>query len=167
MAEEAREGGEDDDEGGRGRGLLRVDAQPDEHRVDEVPAAEYGAEACSNIKDVRASLQKLKAASAPYELRIRQALETIKELEDKRDAIPSRVPIQQLTDGDVIKLAVERKHLTDLFKMVAFQAESDLVRLVAPHYRRAEQEGHSLICVALANEALSKSSTTSSASPLR
>jgi hypothetical protein len=113
-------------------------------------AAEYGAEACSNIKDVRTSLRKLKAASAPYELRIRQALEKIKELGDKRDAIPTRIPIQQLTDGDVIKLSVERKHLSDLFKMVAFQAESDLVRLVAPHYRRADQEGRSLIRSTLA-----------------
>jgi len=113
-------------------------------------AAEYGAEACSNIKAVRSSLRKLKAASAPYELRIRQALENIKELEQKRDTIPSRVPIQQLTNGDVIKLDVERKHISDLFKMVAFQAESDLVRLVAPHYRRAEQEGRSLIRSALA-----------------
>ena len=115
-------------------------------------AAEYGAEACSNIKDVRSSLRKLKAASAPFELRIRQALEKIKELEDKRDAIPSRVPIQQLTDGDVVKLAVERKHLADLLKMVAFQAESDLVRLVAPHYRRVEQEGRSLIRSALTTD---------------
>ncbi len=71
-------------------------------------------------------------------------------MEDKRDASPSRVPIQQLSDGDVVKLAVERKHLNDLLKMVAFQAESDLVRLVAPHYRRAEQEGRSLIRSALA-----------------
>ena len=113
-------------------------------------AAEYGAEACSNIKDVRSSLRKLKAASAPYEQRIRKALENIKVLEQKRDAIPVRVPIQQLTDGDVVKLAVERKHLSDLLKMVAFQAESDLVRLAAPHYRRAEQEGRALIRSALA-----------------
>ena len=45
---------------------------------------------------------------------------------------------------------VERKHLTDLLKMVAYQAESDLVRLVAPHYRRAEDEGRTLIQSALA-----------------
>ena len=30
-----------------------------------------------------------------------------------------------------------KKHLTNLIKMVAYQAESDLLRLVAPHYRRA------------------------------
>jgi len=31
-----------------------------------------------------------------------------------------------------VKLAPERKHLTNLLKMVAYQAESDLVRLLAP-----------------------------------
>jgi len=34
----------------------------------------------------------------------------------------------------VIKLAVERKHLTNLLKMVAYQAEGDLLRILAPHY---------------------------------
>ena len=33
--------------------------------------------------------------------------------------------------------------------MVAYQAESDLVRLVMPHYRRAEDEGRTLIQTAL------------------
>jgi hypothetical protein len=50
----------------------------------------------------------------------------------------------------VIQLATERKHLTNLLKMVAYQAESDLVRLVMPHYRRAEDEGRTLIQTALA-----------------
>jgi len=53
----------------------------------------------------------------------------------------------------VVKLAPERKHLTNLLKMVAYQAESDLVRLVAPHYRRAEDEGRTLIQSALASAA--------------
>jgi hypothetical protein len=50
----------------------------------------------------------------------------------------------------VVKLAVERKHLTDLLKMVAYQVEGDLLRLLAPHYRRTEQEGRTLIRSALA-----------------
>jgi hypothetical protein len=50
----------------------------------------------------------------------------------------------------VVKLAPERKHLTNLIKMVAYQAESDLLRLVAPHYRRAGDEGRTLIQSALA-----------------
>ena len=46
-----------------------------------------------------------------------------------------------------------RKHLTNLLKMVAYQAESDLLRLVAPHYRRAGEEGRTLIQAALGSAA--------------
>jgi hypothetical protein len=53
----------------------------------------------------------------------------------------------------VVKLAPERKHLTNLIKMLAYQAESDLLRLVAPHYRRAGQEGRTLLQSALASAA--------------
>ena len=52
-----------------------------------------------------------------------------------------------------MKLAVERKHLTNLLKTMAYQAESDLLQLVGPHYRRAEDEGRTLIQTALASTA--------------
>lgn len=52
-----------------------------------------------------------------------------------------------------MRLANERKLLTSLLKMVAYQAESDLVRLVAPHYARADDEGRTLIKSALASPA--------------
>jgi hypothetical protein len=58
-----------------------------------------------------------------------------------------------VTQAPVVKLAPERKHLTNLIKMVAYQAESDLLRLVTPHYRRAGQEGRTLIQSALASTA--------------
>ena len=58
-----------------------------------------------------------------------------------------------MTDEPLVKLAPERKHLTNLIKMVAYQAESDLLRLVAPHYRRADDEGRTLIQSALASAA--------------
>jgi molybdopterin synthase catalytic subunit len=38
----------------------------------------------------------------------------------------------------VVKLATERKHLTDIIKMVAYQAESDLLAQLRPHYARVE-----------------------------
>ncbi|MBV9531859.1 MAG: hypothetical protein JO283_12520 [Bradyrhizobium sp.] len=34
----------------------------------------------------------------------------------------------------VVRLATERKHLTDIIKMIAYQAESDLLALLGPHY---------------------------------
>src|SRR5262249_42264415 len=37
------------------------------------------------------------------------------------------------------------KHLTDLIKMVAYQAESDLLTLLRPHYLRADDEGRTLL----------------------
>jgi hypothetical protein len=45
----------------------------------------------------------------------------------------------------VIKLATERKHLTNIIKMVAYQAESDLLALLRPHYARVDQEGRTLL----------------------
>jgi transposase len=71
-------------------------------------------------------------------------------LERRRDRIPRRIPVSERTQGPVIKLATERKHLTNVLKMVAYQAESDLVRAVAPHYHRADDEGRTLVQTALA-----------------
>ena len=45
----------------------------------------------------------------------------------------------------MVKLATERKHLTDIIKMIAYQAESDLLALLRPHYARADQEGRTLL----------------------
>jgi hypothetical protein len=67
--------------------------------------------------------------------------------------VPKRVPVHAVVSGEVVKLAPERKLLTNLIKMVAYQAESDLVRLVAPHYTRVEDEGRTLIQSALAGHA--------------
>src|SRR6202023_4445394 len=53
--------------------------------------------------------------------------------------------IRDLSERAVVKLATERKHLTDLIKMVAYQAESDLVALLRPHYARVDQEGRTLL----------------------
>jgi transposase len=71
-------------------------------------------------------------------------------LAHRRDTIPRRIPVGQRSAGAVIKLATERKHLTNVLKMVAYQAETDLVRAVAPHYHRAEDEGRTLVQTALA-----------------
>jgi hypothetical protein len=81
------------------------------------------------------------------------AMQEVATLEARRSRLQRRVPVQQVVGGEVLKLATERRHLTNLVKMVTYQAESDLVRLVAPHYRRAEQEGRTLIQTALASAA--------------
>ena len=113
-------------------------------------AAEYGVEALSNRESVRRTMRGFKIANAPLSEHIVEKMERILALEKKRARVPTRVPVQQVVEGEVVKLSVERKHLTDLFKMVAYQAEGDLLRLVTPHYHRAEDEGRTLIQNALA-----------------
>jgi hypothetical protein len=112
--------------------------------------AEYGAEAFVNAESVRRTMRGFKIANAPLGRAILDAMKQVTELEKMRALVPTRVPVQQVTEGEVIKLAVERKHITDLLKMVAYQAEGDLLRMVMPHYRRAEDEGRTLIQNALA-----------------
>src|SRR6185437_5945665 len=66
-------------------------------------------------------------------------------LKEKRRKLSARVEIRDLSEQAVVKLATERKHLTDLIKMLAYQAESDLLNFLRPHYPRAEQEGRTLL----------------------
>ena len=65
-------------------------------------------------------------------------------LNQRRDA-PKRVEVRELNDRALVKLATERKHLTDIIKMVAYQVESDLLALLQPHYARVDQEGRTLL----------------------
>jgi len=115
--------------------------------------AEYGLEALTNLEAQRRTMRGFKTAQGKLGQKIWHAWRRIEQLEKRRAAIPRRVPVQTTTDEPVVKLAPERKHLTNLIKMLAYQAESDLLRLVAPHYRRAGQEGRTLLQSALATAA--------------
>jgi len=115
--------------------------------------AEYGLEALTNLEDQRRTMRGFKTAHGKLGQKIWNAWQRVLQLEKRRTAVPRRVPVQVVTEKPVVKLAPERKHLTNLIKMVAYQAESDLLRLVAPHYRRADQEGRTLLQSALASAA--------------
>jgi hypothetical protein len=115
--------------------------------------AEYGLEALTNLEDQRRTMRGFKTAPGKLGQKIGDAWQRVLQLEKRRAALPRRLPVQAVLKEPVVKLAPERKHLTNLIKMVAYQAESDLLRLVAPHYRRAGQEGRTLIQTALASAA--------------
>lgn len=107
--------------------------------------AGYGDKAFGNIEGQRPTMRGFKIAHAAMGREIRVALARLRKVRAKRAATPKRVAIGQVVSGQVIKLAPERKHLLNLIKMVAYQAESDLVRLIVPHYKRAAQEGRTLV----------------------
>ena len=115
--------------------------------------SEYGLEALSNLERKHRTMRGFKVAYGKLGEKIWAAWQRVLQLEKRRTAVPRRVPVQDAIDKPVVKLAPERKHLTNLIKMVAYQAESDLLRLVAPHYRRADDEGRTLIQAALASAA--------------
>jgi transposase len=115
--------------------------------------AKYGLEALINPEGDRPTMRGFKIAQGKLGNTTWSAMKRVTTLEAKRATLPKRVPVQEVVPGKVVKLAPERKHLTNLLKMVAYQAESDLLRLVAPHYRRVEDEGRTLIQSALGSSA--------------
>jgi DNA-binding CsgD family transcriptional regulator len=117
-------------------------------RLEQIQA-HYGLAALDNPERLRPTMRGFKIANASLSARVRAAMKHITELENKRTTIPASVPVQEVVQAEVVQLAVERKHLTDLLKMVAYQAEGDLLRLLAPHYKRTEHEGRTLVHSAL------------------
>ena len=115
--------------------------------------AEYGLEALVNLEEQRRTMRGFKIAQGKLGQKIGNAWQRVVQLEKRRAAVPRRVPVQSITQEPVVKLAPERKHLTNVIKIVAYQAESDLLRLVAPYYRRAGDEGRTLVQSALASAA--------------
>lgn len=115
--------------------------------------AEYGLEALTNLEDQRRTMRGFKTAHGKLGRQIWHAWQRIEQLGTRRAGTPRRVPVQSVLEEPVVKLAPERKHLTNLIKMLAYQAESDLLRLVGPHYRRAGHEGRTLLQAALASSA--------------
>jgi len=88
--------------------------------------AHYGLAALENRERLRPTMRGFKIANAALSARLREAMRRITALETQRATVPARVPVQEVVAADVVKLSVERKHLTDLLKMLAYQAEGDL-----------------------------------------
>jgi hypothetical protein len=106
----------------------------------------YGQRARSNSEAQRPTMRGFKIAQAGLNRQI-NALETKgRELQARLKALPKRVPVKAvLEEAEIVQLAPEAKHLTDTLKMVAYRAETALVRCLTPHYARTEEEGRALV----------------------
>ncbi len=105
----------------------------------------YGAAAVDNPESRRPTMRGFKIAHGKLGQAHRAARERLAELLARRRGVPKRVEVRDVSEGTVLKLAMEHKHLTNLIKMVAYQAESDLLALLHPHYARADHEGRTLL----------------------
>ena len=106
---------------------------------------EYGAAAADNAEPRRPTMRGFKIAHGRLGKRLRTARARVAQLFEQRRDVPKRVEVRDLNVQAVVKLATERKHVTDIIKMVAYQAESDLLALLRPHYARVDQEGRTLL----------------------
>ena len=102
--------------------------------------AAYGLDALFSMEDLKSFAQRNRSRGD----QLLNALGKVVRLERQRARTPVRVPVGCIRE-EVLKLDTERKHLTSVMKTVAYQAESDLLRLLAPHYRRSEDEGRTLL----------------------
>ncbi|HMH02127.1 MAG TPA: LuxR C-terminal-related transcriptional regulator [Terriglobales bacterium] len=114
----------------------------------------YGARAIDYIQGSTSTDPDFEIAEEKIRLEIDKATNHIKKLKARRDSLPARVTVADAQKGqEMVKLSTERKHLTNVLKMVAYQTESDLVELIRPHYSRVEDEGRTFIQMALQDTA--------------
>lgn len=105
----------------------------------------YGAAAADNPEGRRPTMRGFKIANATIGTKLRTARQHLAELLQHRRGVPQRVEIREVSEQAVVRLATERKHLTNIIKMVAYQAESDLLAFLRPNYARTDDEGRTLL----------------------
>jgi transposase len=106
---------------------------------------EYGAAAANNAEQRRPTMRGFKIAHGKLGKQLRAARARVARLFEQRRDVLKRIEVRDLSERALVKLATERKHLTDIIKMIAYQAESDLLALLRPHYARVDQEGRTLL----------------------
>jgi transposase len=111
---------------------------------------EYGSEALVNEESQRPTMRGFKIANSAVSRKIEGLQMQQIDLKDLYEKTPQKVPLKETLGDDVVhRLKREKKHLTDLLKMVAYQAETDLLGLIRAEYARAAEEGRTLIQSAL------------------
>ena len=114
---------------------------------------QYGKAASEHLESMRPTIRGFKIAHAELGSRMRQLENRIKALKAKQKRTLVRIAVKDVSGEQIVRLSRERKHISNCIKMVAYQAESDLLALLRPHYARADQEGRTLVSSALQSAA--------------
>jgi DNA-binding transcriptional ArsR family regulator len=114
----------------------------------------YGATAIDYVQGRTRTVVRFEIAEEIIRKKINKTTDRIKKLKVRCESLPARVPLADARKGQkAVKLSTERKHLTNVLKMVAYQIESDLVELIRPEYKRVEDEGRTFIQTVLQDTA--------------
>ena len=118
-------------------------------RVDKIKET-YGAMMLEQLQGERLTVRMLEATQQSIRRELQELNNQVETLRAQQKSLPVRVPLAQARPNqELVKLSTERKHLTNVLKLVAYQIESDLVNLLRPHYARTDDEGRTLIQTAL------------------
>jgi transposase-like protein len=106
----------------------------------------YGQQARANPEAQRPTMRGFKIAQAALGEQISAAQAKCEQLQERLAALPKRVPLKEVVDeAEIVRLAPEAKHLTDTIKMLAFRAETALVRCLTQNGVRTEDDGRALV----------------------
>ncbi len=93
----------------------------------------YGQKAYENPEHKRRTVRGFKISYAELGREINKLRTAREQLEIEIKALPARVPVREVMDGEpIVRLERERKIITDTIKMVAYRAETQLANLVGP-----------------------------------
>jgi hypothetical protein len=114
----------------------------------------YGSTALDYLEGRTPTMRAFTAAEKQIQRELREASDEVAKLVERQKSLPVRILLSESPDAEkAMKLSTERKHLTNVLKMVAYQIEGSLVELLRPHYPRTEDEGRTLIQTALRSSA--------------
>jgi hypothetical protein len=106
----------------------------------------YGQQARANPEAKRPTMRGFKIAQADLSRQLRDAEARCEQLKEHLAACPKRVPLNTLLDEqEIVRLAPEAKHFTDTIKMLAFRAETALVRCLTLNGVPTEDDGRALV----------------------
>ena len=106
------------------------------------------ASARRSLTTAQSAQGKAAFSGRPADHELRQAFSDAQAEVDRLAAaartLPAKVPLGQARP-EMVRMASERKRIMDAIRMAAYNAESALARMLAPHYARADDEARSLL----------------------
>jgi transposase len=106
----------------------------------------YGQKARSNPEAQRPTMRGFKIAQAELSQQISALQTQCRKLQVRLAGLPKRVVLKALLDEtEIVKLAPEAKHLTDTIKMLAYRAETALLRCLTLNGVPTEDDGRALV----------------------
>jgi hypothetical protein len=94
---------------------------------------EYGSTALDYLEGRTATMRQFTSEEKRIHREIKDAADRIAVLVARRKLLPKHIPLaESKQDQGFVKLSTERKYLTNVLKMVAYQIESDLLNVFVP-----------------------------------